>query len=59
MRRQSLTTDELAMLAGRYRAGLTIREIAAEQGMAKTTVQDALDRAGVEMRIAARRKDLR
>jgi DNA-directed RNA polymerase specialized sigma24 family protein len=50
-----LNDDETTVLMERYRAGLTIREIAAEQGLPKTTVQDALTRAGVMMRPAARR----
>jgi uncharacterized protein (DUF433 family) len=54
-RRKSLTNAELAILVERYKAGLTIREIAADQRLPKTTVQDALARAGVAMRPAARR----
>jgi len=46
---------DLAVLVERYEDGLTVREIAAEQGLAKTTVQDALARSGVAMRPAARR----
>src|SRR5688572_25153551 len=38
---------DLAVLVERYEDGLTVREIAAEQGLAKTTVQDALARSGV------------
>ena len=47
-RRRSLTQDELAVLVERYEAGQTIREIAAEQDLPKTTVQDALARAGIK-----------
>ena len=54
---KSLTNTEVAELVERYEAGLTIREIAAEQGLAKTTVQDALARTGIVMRSAARRKN--
>jgi DNA-directed RNA polymerase specialized sigma24 family protein len=54
-RRKSLTDSEIAALVKQYGAGMTIREIAAEQGLSKTTVQDALARAGVAMRPAARR----
>jgi DNA-directed RNA polymerase specialized sigma24 family protein len=53
-RRKSLTDAELAALVERYEAGLPIREIAAEQGLAKTTVRDALKRSEVGMRSAAR-----
>ena len=55
-RRRSLTDAEVEVVAKQYEGGLTIREIAAKQGLAKTTVQDALDRASVVMRPAARRK---
>jgi DNA-directed RNA polymerase specialized sigma24 family protein len=55
-RRRSLTDAEIEVLVERYEAGLTLREIAAEQGMAKTTVQDALARTRVGMRPAARRQ---
>jgi hypothetical protein len=55
-RRRSRAQDELALLIDRYEAGLTIREIATEQGWPKTTVQDALKRAGIAMRPAARRE---
>jgi uncharacterized protein (DUF433 family) len=58
-RRKSLGNAEVVVLVERYEAGLTIREIAAEQGLPKSTVQDALARAGVEMRAAARRGSLR
>jgi DNA-directed RNA polymerase specialized sigma24 family protein len=54
-RRKSITETQLAVLVKRYEAGLTIREIAAEQGVPKTTAQDTLARAGVGMRPAARR----
>jgi DNA-directed RNA polymerase specialized sigma24 family protein len=54
-RRKSLTDSEIAALEEQYEAGLTIQEIAAQQGLAKTTVQDALSRAGIVMRPAARR----
>jgi DNA-directed RNA polymerase specialized sigma24 family protein len=36
------------VLVERYEAGQTIREIAAEQDLPKTTVQDALARAGIK-----------
>jgi uncharacterized protein (DUF433 family) len=54
-RRQSLTGDEIKVLVERYEAGLTIRRIAAEQNLPKTTVQDALARAAVVMRPTAKR----
>jgi DNA-directed RNA polymerase specialized sigma24 family protein len=54
-RRKSLSDTEVAGLVKQYEAGLTIREIAAELGLAKTTVQDALARAEVTMRSAVRR----
>lgn len=54
-RRKSLTDIEVAVLVELYESGLTIREIAAEQRLAKTTVQDALTRGGIEMRSTARR----
>jgi uncharacterized protein (DUF433 family) len=54
-RRNSLIDAEKAVLAERYEAGLTIREIAAEQGLPKSTVRDALGRDGVIMRPTARR----
>jgi uncharacterized protein (DUF433 family) len=54
-RRKSLTDAKMTLLVERYEAGLTIREIAAEQQLPKTTVQDALVRAGVTMRPATRR----
>jgi DNA-directed RNA polymerase specialized sigma24 family protein len=54
-RRRSLTYAERAVLVERYGAGMTIREIAVEQGLAKTTVQDALARTGTVMRPAVRR----
>jgi predicted DNA binding protein len=49
-RRKSLTDAEVAALREKYEAGSTIREVAAEQGLAKTTVQDALVRAGTVMK---------
>lgn len=54
-RRKPLAEDEVAGMSELYTQGCTIREIAAEVGHAKTTVQDALERSGVEMRPAARR----
>ena len=54
-RRRSLTQDELAVLVERYEAGQTIREIAAEQDLPKTTVQDALAPSWYKKRPAARR----
>jgi DNA-directed RNA polymerase specialized sigma24 family protein len=54
-RRKSLTDVEVAVLVNRYGAGLTLREIASEQGLPKTTVQDALARAGMAMRPSGRR----
>jgi hypothetical protein len=54
-RRKSLTESEIDVLAEHYKSGLTIREIAAEEGLAKTTVQDALGRAGLVRRPVARR----
>ena len=54
-RQTSMGDADLAVLVERYEDGLTVREIAAEQGLAKTTVQDALARSGVAMRPAARR----
>jgi uncharacterized protein (DUF433 family) len=55
-RRKGLCDAEVTVLVEQYDAGLTIREIAVEQRLAKTTVQDALVRAGVVMRPAARRR---
>lgn len=55
MRRRSLEPDRLARVVERYQVGLTIREGAAELGLLKTTVQDALRNAGVVTRAAARR----
>jgi len=52
MRRRGLTEAQLEVVVGRYRAGLTIREVAAELGLPKTTVQNALERSDVEMRPA-------
>jgi DNA-directed RNA polymerase specialized sigma24 family protein len=57
-RRKSLTDAETAELVERYEAGLTIREIAAEHSLPNTTVQDALARADVVMRPAARRTSI-
>jgi DNA-directed RNA polymerase specialized sigma24 family protein len=54
-RRKSLTDAEAALLVERYEAALTIREIAVEQGLPKTTVQDCLAQARMLMRPAARR----
>ena len=54
-RRKSLTVAERAVLVERYEAGLTIREIASEQDLPKTTVQDALAQRHVQMRSASRR----
>jgi DNA-directed RNA polymerase specialized sigma24 family protein len=56
-RRKTLTDAEQAVLVERYEAGLTIREIAEEQGLPKTTVQDVLARASVAMRPPARRNE--
>jgi len=55
MRRRGLTDAQLDVVVSRYRDGLTIREVAAELGLPKTTVQNALERAGLPMRPAARR----
>jgi hypothetical protein len=38
----------MAVLVARYEAGLTIREIAAQGGLPKTTVQTSLARGGVD-----------
>jgi hypothetical protein len=43
------------VLVERYEAGQTIREIAAEQDLPKTTVQDALAPSWYKKRPAARR----
>jgi DNA-directed RNA polymerase specialized sigma24 family protein len=54
-RRKNLTDEKVAVIVRRYDEGLTIREIAAEQRLPKTTVQDALARTEVAMRPPARR----
>jgi len=51
-RRKSLTDPEVAELVERYDAGLRIRKIAIERHLPKSTT-----RAGVEMRVAGRRKE--
>jgi transposase len=55
VRRQPLGEEQLVEITRLYRSGLTIREVAAELGVPKTTVQDALVRSGEPMRAAARR----
>lgn len=55
MRRRPLGQDQLCAIVERYQSGLTIREVAAELGLPKTTVQDGLAQSGVTMRPSARR----
>lgn len=55
-RRQPLSADRVASACRLYASGLTIRQVAAELGVPKTTVQNALARAGVVMRPAAGRR---
>jgi DNA-directed RNA polymerase specialized sigma24 family protein len=56
MRRRPLGSDQVNAVVERYRSGLTIRAVAAELGVPKTTVQDALRREGVVMRAAGPRR---
>jgi hypothetical protein len=56
IRRQPMDDARLEEIRRLYRSGLTIREVAACLSMPKTTVQDALARAGQAMRPAARRR---
>lgn len=56
LHRQSLTDEQRVEVARLYESGLTIRGVAAELDIPKTTVQGALGREGVNMRPAARRK---
>jgi DNA-directed RNA polymerase specialized sigma24 family protein len=56
MRRKSLSPERLTVVVERYRAGLGIREVAAELGLPKTTVQDALARSGTVVRPSGRRR---
>lgn len=56
MRRQSLTADQLRLATLRYQDGLTIRQVAAELGLSKTTVQNTLRMAGLQMRPSGRRR---
>lgn len=51
-RRRSLGSAEVAELVRLYETGLTIREIAAERGLPKTTVQHAV--GGCTCAMAAR-----
>lgn len=53
--RRSLTAQELNEVVRLYESGQTIREVSAAMAVPKTTVQDALSRAGVVKRPAARR----
>jgi hypothetical protein len=55
VRRQPVDDERLEEIRRLYQSGLTIREVAAALAMPKTTVQDALARAGQPMRPAARR----
>jgi hypothetical protein len=54
IRRQPMDDTRLDEIKRLYRSGLTIREVAAELAMPKTTVQDALARSGEPMRPASR-----
>jgi hypothetical protein len=58
IRRQPMDDERLEEIRRLYQSGLTIREVAASLSMPKTTVQDALARAGQAMRPAARRTKL-
>lgn len=53
--RRPLSDDEVGACARLYEGGMTIREVAAELGVPKTTVQNALRRFGAVMRPARRR----
>lgn len=53
LRRQPVRGGQLAEMVALYESGLSIRQVAAELGLPKTTVQDALPRSGVAMRPAA------
>jgi DNA-binding NarL/FixJ family response regulator len=53
VRRQAMTDERLEEIKQLYQSGLTIREVAADLAMPKTTVQDALARLGQAMRPAA------
>lgn len=56
MRRRSLSPEQLTVAVERYRSGLGIRGVAAKMGLSKTTVQNALGRAGVEVRPGGRQR---
>lgn len=53
--RRPLSNDEVGACARLYEGGMTIREVAAELGVPKTTVQDALRRSRTAMRSPRRR----
>lgn len=54
MRRRPLGEEQLERIVERYQAGLSIRQVAAELGIPKTTVQNALARTDVVRRPAVR-----
>jgi DNA-directed RNA polymerase specialized sigma24 family protein len=49
--------EETAKMAQAYRRGATVREIAAAHGLHWTSVQERLQRAGVELRRPGRRSE--
>lgn len=56
MRRRPLNADQIDTCVQRYLAGSTLREIQADLGLPKSTVREALQRRGVVMRAAGRRR---
>jgi len=54
MRRQPMDEAQLARVIELYESGLSIRQVAAQLGLPKTTVQNALAKTDVVMRPAVR-----
>lgn len=56
MRRRGLSAEQLGEVVRLYESGMTIREVARDLGVPKTTVQNALERTRTVKRPAARCK---
>ncbi len=57
--RRPLSDEEIQACCRLYAGGMTIREVGIKLNIPKTTVQNALQRAGISLRPAQRRRRLR
>jgi DNA-directed RNA polymerase specialized sigma24 family protein len=56
VRRKPLDDEQIASMIELYESGLSIRQVAAKIGVPKATVQNALARASVKMRLGVRQR---